>query len=249
MGHPFFHGSGSPAQADQTASGTGIATITPDSISGLIAWYDASRSSSVHATGSEVTQWDDLSGNAHHLTRRAGVGPDTGTRTKNGLNVLDFVSGKELGDIGFSASPYTMFAVCVQDTTPSSPFISTVAYFQATDEFGLRITSTAAEMVNTPGGARVITGSARANGTWRRMTGEYKTVGNLLTLWEDGTSIGTATPISGPNGADKFTVGAYANGIRPLDGAIAEIIICTAPLSGGDRALVDLYLATKWAIP
>jgi hypothetical protein len=60
------------------------------SISGLVVSSDASDASSITLSGSEVTQWNDTVG-GHHFTQSISTNrPFSGTRTQNGLNVIDF---------------------------------------------------------------------------------------------------------------------------------------------------------------
>lgn len=64
--------------------------FSPGDLSPFV-WYDATAADSIiHAAGS-VSQWEDLSGNARHLTQGDGSRqPTTGTATMNGLNAIDF---------------------------------------------------------------------------------------------------------------------------------------------------------------
>jgi hypothetical protein len=57
-----------------------------------IFWYDAADVTTITATGNQVTQMLDKSGNGWTVAPlTAGkIGPDTGTRTLNGLNVLEW---------------------------------------------------------------------------------------------------------------------------------------------------------------
>lgn len=65
--------------------------------SGLLAWYDASDTSTITESGGAVSQWNDKSANAYHLTQStAGLKPTTGTRTQNGRNVIDWDGGDEM---------------------------------------------------------------------------------------------------------------------------------------------------------
>jgi hypothetical protein len=218
----------------------------PTDVSGLTAWYDASDTGSLTLSGSEVTQWNDLSGNGFHLTRiDTNTGPDSGTRTKNSLNVLDFSGGKRLGNNGLaSTSSYSIFVVCVQDSTPGSPFIATIAYFQGGTEHGIRTTSTKAEMVSTAGGAVVVQATAYTNGNWRQLYGSHD--GGNIALRQNASAIGTSA-VPGAPASNPFRVGAYANGSRALDGGIAEVLIYRTVLTNGsDIDDIEAYLDTKW---
>jgi hypothetical protein len=75
----------------------GSAAITPDDVPGLVSWWDAADTGTISfSAGSLVSQWNDKSGNAHHLTVLSGA-PDSGIETKNSLNVVTF-SNDELVD-------------------------------------------------------------------------------------------------------------------------------------------------------
>lgn len=74
----------------------GYPNFDPSSLNGLELWLDASDSSTITATGSplKVSQWNDKSGNARHVTQATGTAqPSSGVNTQNGLNVLTFDGG------------------------------------------------------------------------------------------------------------------------------------------------------------
>ena len=74
------------------------AAFTPDNLSGLTLWLDASDTNTLWEDTSATTtattvvgRWDDKSGNGNNATQsNASYKPTTGTRTINGLNVIDF---------------------------------------------------------------------------------------------------------------------------------------------------------------
>ncbi len=227
-----------------------VLTFTPQPPStDLIGWWDASDTTSLTLSGSEVTQWNDKSGSGFHLTRDSGqTGPVSGARTRNGLNVLDF-NGDNLKNVSLNnatATGWTMFVVCVQDTTPGSPFISVVSQFQGGTESGLRITNSAPEMVSTSGGTAVVTGSAYTNTNWRQITGQLMTGTNNQTLRQNGSAVGATTPFSPFSISETFWVGSTSGGFRPLDGAIAEILLYRPFLGSTQRDAVEAYLVAKW---
>ncbi len=225
--------------------------FNPGSISGLVGWWDAAALGTVHLSGSEVTQWDDKSGLGNNMSRPGGAtGPSSGTRTKNGLNVLDFVSAQRLTPGLATSLGYTAFVVCVQDTTPGSPFVSTLLHWGTANERGIRIGSGTSDVVETAGGIRSTAGAFVANGTWRQITGEEATAGGgVLRVRDNGAAGSATTTLGGPNAFDNLTIGAQPGGVRPLDGAIAEIILYYPMISTTDRDLVEAYLIAKWAIP
>ena len=94
----------------------GLAIIRPSDIANLELWLDAGDASTITETGGAVSQWDDKSGNAHHVSQAtAGAEPTTGTRTQNGRNVLDFDGGDSLVGSLTLAQPLTMLAVFARD--------------------------------------------------------------------------------------------------------------------------------------
>lgn len=69
-------------------SSGGITPLDIASGGNLAAWWDMSQTATITATGSVISQVDDLSGNDNHLVVDAAFnGPDTGTATLNGKNV------------------------------------------------------------------------------------------------------------------------------------------------------------------
>lgn len=97
---------------------------TPDLIT-TEAWYDCSDTSTITDSSGAVSQLDDLSGNAEHVTQVTGsLQPQTDARTINGLNAIDF-DGTEYLDIasrlGFGANPDIMvFCIAETDTNVQS---------------------------------------------------------------------------------------------------------------------------------
>lgn len=68
------------------------AAFSPSSLASLIAWYDASDSSTISKNSSnEVSAWADKSSNSNDLTGKDN--PITGTSKQNSLNVIDLDGG------------------------------------------------------------------------------------------------------------------------------------------------------------
>lgn len=87
-----------------------------------IAWYDAADTSTITSSSGAVSQWNDKSVNAYHLTQAtAAEQPTTGTRTINNLNVIDFDGTSDRLNSGFvvgqlaTARAFTMFLVKQSD--------------------------------------------------------------------------------------------------------------------------------------
>ena len=56
----------------------------------LRGWWDGSDTATITTTGTEVTAWADKSGGAPLAQNSPVRRPDSGTRTQNGLNIIDF---------------------------------------------------------------------------------------------------------------------------------------------------------------
>jgi len=64
-------------------------------------WFDAADASSVTLSGSDVSQWDDKSGNTRHATQATGGNqPDYILAEQNGLNVIRFDGSTEFFNLG-----------------------------------------------------------------------------------------------------------------------------------------------------
>jgi hypothetical protein len=75
------------------SSDESVATVTRFTTNSLLARYDASQASNYMLSGSNVTQWNDLTGNGYHLTQN-GTGPSL--TTINSVTAFDFSSSRGL---------------------------------------------------------------------------------------------------------------------------------------------------------
>lgn len=71
--------------------GSAPSPFSPTDIAGLQMWLDASDAGTITESGGAVSQWDDKSDGAHHVSQgTASAQPTTGVTTLNGKNVIDF---------------------------------------------------------------------------------------------------------------------------------------------------------------
>lgn len=243
--------------------------FNPLSISGCKLWLDASDTATISLSGSEVTQWNDKSGNAYNFaqgtsTRR----PSSGTRTQNSLNVVDF-DGTNDSLVTTAAKsafnflhylPSTMFKVIKQDTQTGIQFFggtnpgssSLIGYYQFAN------TTNDAYLVQNGSGSAVYSITNIANSTNARYLTVKSdpanaTAADRIKVSTDGgaftgSNAGTATPTSSNSSVD-FILGNDENGgTLPFNGFIAEILIYDSILSAGDITNVQNYLDGKWGI-
>jgi hypothetical protein len=248
--------------------------ITPDSVAGLKAWYDAADTATISLSGSAVTQWNDKSGNGFHVTQSTSAQrPSSGINTINSKNVLTFagddvLSAATASDWTFlhNSTGSTVFAVAISDNTDAFEY-SIFATSVGSSERGcaLRVASpdpqTLSPFVSTGGGSgtlvSLISGGTFTAGTAFYVSGIWDNSNATLanrSLWRKngGTQFGTNAQDDSPsssNPARALCVGNNTNsGSYAWTGKIAEIIMYTGVLSGTDITGINSYLASKWGI-
>jgi len=222
---------------------------TPAQIS-TIFWYDAADLSTITATGNQVTQMLDKSGNGWTVAPlTAGkIGPDTGTRTLNGLNVLEwtkttFNTNQILESDTFTqAQPFCIAGILRLDdealadqdflfsgTETSNPRISV----RRTTLNELQILTQAAS-IQTPNG------TATENNDY--LTSFYfNAAGSTIRI--NGTELASGTIAN--NSFSSLNIGGNFAADQSLDGFIAELVAFANPT---DQEIIEGYLAWKWGM-
>lgn len=229
------------------------------------AWFDASNSYSITESSGSVSQWDDLSGNGYHLTQGTGTAqPTTGTRTLNGLNVLDFdgtsdyLTGGDVLDVLSGGRTIIGVAKIDDDTKFNGLWGKSRANFSAgrystlyntTNRFRSLWHDTAERFVSYDPGA--------GNRTNTYIISSIIERGDSNTLRMNGVQVGIDSTLSGTTSFDNtwpFLVGAYqdsaGSGILAgsyLDGFIGELLVFDDP-APADVATAESYLAEKWGV-
>jgi hypothetical protein len=239
------------------------APFDPLTLPNLWAWYDASNAGSITSSGGAVSQWNDLSGNTRHVTQgTAGAKPTTGSRTQNGLNVLDFDGGDTLtiGSISFGVTNWTVYFVGGEDTTANNRGIfcfntgvgndwerTDSILFEngnSTQLFGLETGNP-----NSPG---VACAPACAGGTVMPQTiyilRKSGTGANSMSAYCRSTGVTTQVTAASAGTATNLIIGGRLSGAGKLDGYIAEMLVCSSAHSSGDQTATEAYLAAKWAL-
>lgn len=87
---------------------------TPKRVPGIQAWYAASRITGL-SDGATISQWNDLSGNANHLTQATGSNQPT-YKTNLGFPVARFDANRWMDKASFVlAQPFTVFVTAKTD--------------------------------------------------------------------------------------------------------------------------------------
>jgi hypothetical protein len=211
---------------------------------GATAWFDASDPYTIIETSGAVSQWNDKSGNGYDLTQGTGANqPTTGSRTLNGLNVLDFdgTSDYLAQSSAFSASlsSWTVFAVMQADSTASIMYVVDGLSGGSRSAVG-HGSSTQYRLYQ---GTTVLEGGT-ADASEHILRGVFDTTD---TLHVDGVSV-----ISGNSGTGSLTgvvAGAQFNEAGAFwNGTIAELIVVDGTLTADEISRVENYLANKWGI-
>jgi hypothetical protein len=249
------------------------AYFDPTLIANLKAWYDASDTATITVSGTAVTQWNDKSGNAYNVTQAtSGLRPQSGTRTQNGLNAIDFDGGDDILNAA-TASNWTFLS----DTSGATVFVT--AYADAAAD--------ARWLWSTYGGSFGFVGSYQnvlasdlmsigtgvGNGALAAMYVDTSTpvatdntaftmttqfdLGNATAnqrgyIWKNGGSQTNNNPATDTASASApqtpLAIGNIPTYSLAWDGLICEIVMYNSILNATDRAKVESYLATKWGI-
>lgn len=240
-------------------------TIEPAAISAVAAtvigdaWghWDASDTGSITVTsGNDADQIDDQTGNGHHLVGASGQKPQSGTRTLNGLNVLDFITNDHMTLAGMTLgmTNFTVMAALVRDGGSTGSGIVTFHNGGTNDYDNTNsaeaMASSSSQIIsdihdgNTsatvgqPNGVYAVrkAGTATGSGTIRALAGN----GTESMRKFNSTASGTAT--------DMYLGVRRVGGIPTtfFDGAIGEVIVWDRALTDDELRSVGASLAAKW---
>ena len=228
-------------------------------MSGLALWLDAADASTI--VGTQVQTWSDKSGAGIILAQtNGGLRPDSGSRSLNGKNVLDFGGSDFLTtnglDFGTGAPAIQVVSMIVPDAyntghnaygySSGSP-VGAQAFSMSTkggqNEFTGRHWDgwTESNIIYTTGKGYVLSHALDAGGTY----GDTQLVVNGET-GETSTNLPTNQLIFDAD-TPIFSVGATHNTNR-ADLAVGEILVFNEVLNGADRRKLEGYLAHKWGL-
>lgn len=223
--------------------------FTPASLSNLEGWYDASDTATITQSAGKVSAWASKA-NTHTLTQGTGAAqPNTGTRTENGLNAIDFEFADALSVPSslyslLGSAPCTEFVVWRSDNT-SGDATQVIVAGQIGNflRHGIFETATAKSFINRT--TFVSTNILQTRDTNAHLTGFFRS-GPQLIPWND-TTVGTNSNNSEDITLTSMTMGANtAIGGTRFDGLICEYIVYTRALTNAEINQVNAYLGAKW---
>lgn len=213
-------------------------------LTGLTLWLRGDLG--LHLAASDVTQWDDQSGNGNHLATDAGQFNPTTTTNINGQKTVSFVTGERCVFASFTAGLTALELFCVgknadDGATGSGPFAFT------DDSGGNNLIPFTNRQIfdNTGSTTRQTTGFAPSVGAWS--SGWIYSViatGGEWTASFNGTQV--FTQASNTFGYSMRRVGQGTS--AAFNGDMAELIICNAKQSAASRAACVAYLKARYGI-
>ena len=224
----------------------GETAFSPDDISDLVVWLDASDSDTVLHTSNAVTNWQNKVDASCCFTAVGGASarPSTNTRTQNSRNVIDFDGTSDYlkNTTASSSLPLTVFMVCAVDNV-----IGVYSMFDsANTTYRLLIRPNAGvwQLFTSSLGTNNTGGNYTATG-WNLLRYEV-TSGGSQSLYSTNTLQVTHSGIT--QGYDGIMLGTDATPSPYFDGAFAEILMYNRALTTDQITQLETYLADKWGI-
>jgi hypothetical protein len=219
--------------------------FTPAADTGLVLWYDAALTSTITRSGTAVTSWAPRTGTG---TLAGTSAPTSGTRTVNGLNVVDFTGAARVsGAVTLPANGNVAFHIVVAIDSITSTFASLIST-NSTRDFQLEANSATsfAGRMNT----RNIGDSYNlAGGPWsglRIVSVVFDRTGTgTARVLINGTQVGTGVYSTALDSAVTLAIMTNRNQNAYVDGAVGEVIVTQTVGATADHVA---YLAAKWGV-
>ena len=213
-------------------------------------WYDPSDASTITDTGGLVDQLDDKGG-TEHLVGAGSSRPTTGTRTLNGLNVLDCDGGDFLSKSSFTLPTSGNLSInMIAEVNGIDNVADSIVSMDASNDwqfnannssqFNGRIATSMAGSLNLTGGA--FTGARIFGVTFDYDIGEIE-------AFVDGISRGVNTGYTGSKLSTSMILRIFNNraGTQLPFGAFGEVVI-TGDVTTATRINIENYLSNKWGV-
>jgi len=222
--------------------------ISPTDIAGLKAWYRAD----LGITGDPVTAWADQSGNSFNLDTVVGT-PDVLSATINGKDAIDFVTSEEIYDASTIAQAYPLHLFAVirpDDLTDTSQWAINLGNSTSGSHPSFQMSGGTALKAVAPAVAATPGGTPPTAGNWGMLHGVmgFNAGADVKAAWNDAAYGTTASGTPSTNMAGMVLAGLRAEAANSWDGAIAEVILYTAEISGDDLTNLLAYLQDRYAL-
>lgn len=248
--------------------------FNPLNIPNLVAWFDASDSTTITASSGAVSQWSDKSGNGYPITQStAAAQPTTGSTTLNGLNVITFDGGDELNSAYSygqfrSAQKTTVIAVVKSDRISAASEGLVGAERSSSYDFTSgwlleRRTSYLAWTVGYGGASASsiyynLRRFSNSSTSWMIYSADVSAASATVNGYVNGSaqtyttfdgSMATSSYLSSATSDHRLNVGGrgFLTGYR-FKGAVAEILVFSRQLAATEYTALNTYINAKWAV-
>ena len=218
----------------------------PTSITGCQVWLDGADSSTVSfSSGSNVSTWNDKSGNGRNATVYAGTPTYTSAlgMTFNGSSSLQ---------ITYTASPTIesmLVIIKFNSVSGQGDILSGTASGQR--EYLMYVPYSPGTIYlgrHSTGPSGLINGGTVTTGSNYLLEYVFNGTGNTISFFQSGNTITSGTPqFTYSAGGTISVIGSY-NGGGYLQGQIYEMVIYSTALNTTERQQVEGYLAQKWGL-
>lgn len=224
---------------------------------GMYLWYDASDATTITASSGDVSQWNDKSGNAFHMTPATSLKPKTGVNTRNGKNVITFTQVSSGGYGGFrnGSTSYTtdpdLDVWIVKKHITDTIGISGAAFGIGNDQAGTAkvhysfLDRSTNKLLSGASNSQIFSTATQLN-NW--VLTRFTKSGASAEFFVNNTSQGTASG-NYDLGASATTVGSIpqsSGGVYVMEGDVAEVIVYKSQLSAANVTKTYNYLKAKW---
>jgi hypothetical protein len=220
---------------------------------GVALWLDASDSSTIILSGSNVTTWKDKSGNGNDAT--ASSIPTLSTI--NSIQAMNMTNGPYFtGPVSITTSTMTCFAVAnttraLPNTIRDQRLVSLVSAGNDGDKIDSAIGLYNSSSANTSAIGTYrnsLYGPAVAISSNSPFIAVSQYDGTNVSLWRNGTA-GNPVTSTGSFAITKYGIGNQATPTTEYwEGTIGEVIVLNIALTDAQRQQIEGYLAWKWGI-
>ena len=248
---PFYSNSAvatSFIQYDPAAAGV--------SRTGLQAWYKADNT--VTTSGSNVTQWADVSGNAKNAFQNNSINrPTLVSSGPNGLPTINFTPGAngQFLQIPAGFSDFTAGTSMFIVTKPTAVNIVGARFLDlgtgsSADSLGLNAISNTADQFFVINGSTVHTANGNMTLNQYQLLETVQGASSAFVYTNGVLAPGMPVSVQNPTNTNRTSnfIGQYTGGGYYVQGEIAEILIYNRSLTATERSNVENYLMTRYAL-
>lgn len=222
---------------------------SPTDLPNLELWLDAADTSTITG-GATASQWDDKSGNGFNATSSGSLRPSSGTRTVNSLNAMDFSGSNGMAiPAGYfnaieATNSTTLIAFECDATSGQMRLINGLVSLSSRYAMALNNTNAFFGVQST---AFSIISTAITRDTSIHI-GLFVRNGATQTIYYDGNTFKSSNASGASPNLDSGSIGyeAVGAGANWYNGALCEIIGCSADEGATNINLAANYLAAKW---